>query len=150
MKVHTCSGPLIREAKSSDYSAIHQINSRDLGYDHPEEKVHLGLQRLINREDHCIYVACLDEKVIGYIHAYVCECLYVSPMVEILALAIKRDYQGRGVGRLLLRRLESWALENNLTAVKLLSGESRADAHDFYQKNGYQLLKRQMKFLKNL
>lgn len=71
-------------------------------------------------------------------------------MVEILALAIKCEYQVMGVGRLLLRRLESWPLDNNLLAIKLLSGESLTDAHDFYQKNGYKLQKRQMKFLKNL
>lgn len=140
----------IRLAKIEDSNIIQEINFEELGYDYPKDKVELGLQNLLNRDDHAIYVACNGETVVGYIHAYTSECLYVRPMVEVIALAVKLDYQGQGVGRLLLNHLESWAREKKIHSIKLLSGETRSAAHEFYKKNGYKLLKEQMKFLKNI
>lgn len=64
---------VIREIKISDAHFIHLLNKEGLGYDYPEEKMKIKLQKIMNMETDKIFVAEIDNKVIGHIHgsAYV-------------------------------------------------------------------------------
>ena len=54
-----------------------------------------------------------------------------------MALAIANDRQRRGTGRALIDAAESELAARGARVVLVNSGHQRADAHAFYEKNGY-------------
>ena len=64
---------------------------------------------------------------------------------QIIALAIARDHQRRGVGRMLMHAAESMLVARGVCVLVVSSGNRRADAHAFYEKNGYAFTGRRYK-----
>ena len=56
----------------------------------------------------------------------------------------------QGIGRALIACAEKWAKEQGINIVRLNSGGSRREAHEFYRAMGYDNEKMQVRFLKNL
>lgn len=52
-------------------------------------------------------------------------------MVNILGLAVKKELRRCGVGRGLLNAAEEWAKERGIALVRLNSGKTRKEAHEF-------------------
>jgi Predicted acetyltransferase len=127
----------IRPAAIEDALRIHEINKSSLGYDFPPDKTRDRIHLVLPRSNHRIYVACLDGRVVGYIHGSEYECTYCDSLKDILALAVDPDYQGRGIGRMLLCALEDWARLEGCTGIRLVSGFNRQEAHRFYLHCGY-------------
>lgn len=97
-----------------------------------------------------VYVAEIDGTVVGYIHAEIYNTLYYETMINILGIAVSSDYRRQGIGRALLSRTEEWGKENGVKFVRLNSGGSRKEAHNFYRAMGYDDEKMQVRFLKKL
>ena len=55
------------------------------------------------------------------------------------------DHHRRGVGQTLLRAAESALVERGAQVLVVASGNHRADAHAFYEKNGYTFTGRRYK-----
>lgn len=140
---------LVREANSKDIAAICSISSNDLGYSCDEKLVlqqFAGLDS--NRE--AVFVAEIDGEVAGYVHAEIYSLLYFEPMVNILGLAVASDYRRKGVGKALMTRVEEWAKEKGIREIRLNSGGSRKEAHEFYRAIGFDDEKVQIRFLKKV
>ncbi|HHX12862.1 MAG TPA: GNAT family N-acetyltransferase [Clostridiales bacterium] len=138
----------IRECLSSDYKDIYQLNKKAFGYEYDIEKTKSRLNEIINRETDKIYVASIDNKVVGYIHGSDYECTYSDPLKNIMAIAVDEDYRGKGIGRTLLNAIENWAKESDCSGVRLVSGFNRVEAHRFYLHCGYNDRKDQKNFIK--
>ena len=140
---------IIRKANVQDAHIISRISSDDLGY---KCTVELVSGRLINLDDRreVVFVAENDNIVVGYVHAEVYRLLYYETMVNILGIAVSFDYRRRGVGKSLLEYAENWARELEINMVRLNSGGTRKEAHAFYRAMGYDSVKEQIRFLKNL
>ena len=95
-----------------------------------------------------IFVAELEGRVIGYVHLADYDVLYAPPMKNIMGIAVSPQYRRKGVGRVLLEAGEKWAAETGAAGVRLVSGESRTEAHAFYRSLGYQSPKRQINLKK--
>ncbi|MBE5949325.1 MAG: GNAT family N-acetyltransferase [Lachnospiraceae bacterium] len=139
----------IRKADKKDASAICKISCEDLGYECDDEFVLRRLIELDNRRE-IVFVAETDNIVVGYIHAEVYRTLYFDSMINILGLAVFADYRRRGVGKALLHQAEKWAKELGINKVRLNSGGSRKEAHEFYRAMGYDNEKEQIRFMKSL
>ena len=63
---------------------------------------------------------------------------------------VANDFRGQGVGRVLVERAEGWAKARGLKSVYVRSNIVRKDAHAFYQKLGYKIIKTQSAFRKAL
>ncbi len=138
-----------RKAEIGDASAISKICTDDLGYKCSGELVLNSLKNIdIKRE--IVYVAEIDGTVVGYIHAEIYNTLYYETMINILGIAVSSDYRRQGIGRALLSRTEEWGKENGVKFVRLNSGGSRKEAHNFYRAMGYDDEKMQVRFLKKL
>ena len=67
-----------------------------------------------------------------------------------MGLSVQSDYQGRGIGRALMKAVEEAAVLKGKSGVRVNSGAQREAAHRFYQAIGYQKIKQQANFRKNL
>ena len=140
---------LIREAKVEDAAVICSISSKDLGYECKEFFVKERLEKLDEKRE-AVFVAELEGKVAGYVHAEVYSLLYYESMVNILGLAVSSACRRKGVGRALMNRVEAWAREKGIREMRLNSGGTRKEAHEFYRAIGFDDEKVQMRFIKEL
>ena len=139
----------IREAKVTDAAAICRISSKDLGYDCEEAFVKERLSNL-NEGREVVFVAEIDGKVAGYVHAEIYNLLYFESMVNILGLAVSSDCRRQGAGKALMQQVETWAGENGIKEIRLNSGGVRKEAHEFYRAIGFDDEKVQIRFLKEV
>src|SRR4051812_42840639 len=60
------------------------------------------LQQLLARDDFFVFVALLNNHVVGGLTSYIMHQYYTkSPLVYIFDLAVRTDFQRKGVGRML-------------------------------------------------
>ncbi len=139
----------IRTASSKDAAAIAELCRESLGYACTAETVSAHLSQCDPARE-CIFVACQDGTVVGFIHAQIYQTLYFDALVNILGLAVFAEARRQGVGTALLRETESWAAEVGAVGIRLNSGSTRTDAHGFYRHAGFSEEKAQIRFLKRL
>ncbi len=58
---------------------------------------------------------------------------------QVRFMAVEREYQGKGIGRRILRRLEERAKENGAKRITL---NARKNALEFYKKNDYNIVEK--------
>lgn len=138
----------IRSFDLKDAEAIRELSRDELGYDFPLEETKKNLALFLESEDNQIYVAIIDDKVVGYIHACTYEVIYAPPMKNIMGIAVAKAHRQKGIGRALLEKMEDWAKEEGAYGIRLVSGAWRTDAHTFYQHCGYERKKKQYNFHK--
>ena len=139
---------IVRECHASDYAAIYNLNQNAFGYEYPLERTKERLSKILERPTDRLFVACVDDQVVGYIHGSDYECTYSDPLKNIMAIAVDESCRGRGVGRALLSAVEDWARADGCCGVRLVSGFNRTGAHEFYLHCGYALRKQQKNFIK--
>lgn len=140
---------IIRQAKIEDYKNICKICCDDLGYNCSEELVKERLKDL-DKNNERVLVAVYNSEVVGYLHAQIYKTLYFEELINFLGLAVSKEYRNKKVGTRLVNEIENWAKENGIKKVRVNSGFSRKEAHEFYRSLGYNNEKEQIRFLKNL
>ena len=120
---------MYREINIEDAQEVAKICKVALGYDVDVENVKTQIEKLTNDKKQHI--------IIGY-----------ELGLNILGLAVNPDFQGRGIGRKLMQRLEQYAVDNNISFIRLNSSLKREDAHNFYEHIGYTCDKVQKRFIK--
>ncbi len=140
---------IYRKYISTDISYIRNILENDLGYNCELYKLNKRIDEMIKRGNYQIFVACDDDKVVGFIGcvSYLAFELDNEGM-KIIALAVSKEYRRKGIGTELLKTAEYWAKENSIEVVLLNSGLQRADAHAFYETQGY--FKKSYGFIKRI
>lgn len=161
----------IRHAAASDIPAMNELFQKDLGYAECTleivEKQFAGLDN--SRE--AVFIAEAESTdasgdshdgspdvtsdarpspIAGVIHVEKYNVLYFPTMANILGIAVAADFRRQGIGSALLKRAEKWARENGAGSMRLNSGESRKQAHEFYRALGYIDDKKQLRFIKEL
>lgn len=135
-----------RRATVADAAAIRALSRDGLGYDQPLAATRDALEDALASGRELVVVATIDDEVVGYCHAEDYRLLYAPPMVNVLGIAVAKGARRRGVGSQLLEAVERWACGRGATAIRLVSGESRDDAHAFYARAGFRETKRQLTF----
>jgi len=139
----------IRKALISDSVALNEL-SEQLGYPTTVEEVEDRVKYLLNKKDHQIFVAEYNDKIIGFISFERYDILYYPSGLNITGLVVDKNYRNKGIGKLLLKIAEKYAIENSLIFLRANSGSQRLDAHQFYRKNGFSNEKDQKRFIKNI
>ena len=143
----------IRQAAASDIPAMNELFRKDLGYEECRlEIVKKQFAGLDNSRESVFVAEAEDEEgcIAGVIHVEKYNVLYFPTMANILGIAVAADFRRQGIGSALLKRAEEWARENGASSMRLNSGESRKQAHDFYRAQGYVDDKKQLRFIKEL
>ncbi|CDH43654.1 putative GCN5-related N-acetyltransferase [Candidatus Contendobacter odensis Run_B_J11] len=91
---------------------------------------------LLKQANSTILVAELNGFLVGFVLAKGGEynrnhhCAY-------LVIGIRKDYQGRGIGKQLLEAIDVWAQKTNITRLELTVAQDNQPARVLYEKSGY-------------
>jgi diamine N-acetyltransferase len=151
---------IIREAAADDYEvlcelfdevdALHRDNLPQI-FQKPtgpvwEQEHYRGL---LTDEDVGLFVAEVNERAVGFVHAFIRD----TPAIPILvprrvaivnSLGVKSDYRGGGIGRMLMHRIDEWAMVKGAVAIELNVHEFNRGAISFYRKLGYDTVSEKM------
>lgn len=110
-----------------------------------------GRIALLDRSPHSIvYVACLAETVIAWMHVSIGYHLQSEPYCEIGGLVVSSSMRGLGIGAQLVTKAEHWAREQGISSMLVRSRSTRQAAHRFYLREGYTQTKTSAVFTKQL
>src|SRR5437764_481592 len=129
---------LIRHARPDDGAALSAL-SAELGY--PVEAEVMAERVRDMPHDHVVFVTTHDNEVTGWIDVGLSFHLQSGIKAVIGGMVVASGQRSRGIGSQLLRRAEQWAREHRATNVTLRSNMKRTDAHRFYQRENYELIK---------
>lgn len=118
------------EMRTMNYSDLKQVIAVEKkAYPHPWT---LGIFRDCLRIGYNAWVVTLDKKVIGY------GIVMLSPgEAHILNICIDPEYQGKGLGRYLLRHLVKKSNQTDIDMVLLEVRRSNSGAQLLYQSEGF-------------
>ena len=104
------------------------------GFQMPGEQY---LQIQLAKDDFYVFVAMLEEKVVGGLTAYTLVQYYSErPLVYIYDLAVLDRYQRRGIGRKLMDEITAYCKESGVEEVFVQADQEDQHAIDFYQATG--------------
>jgi ribosomal protein S18 acetylase RimI-like enzyme len=127
----------VRTGTIADSAPVARLVS-DMGYPTSPAQMQERLKSILADDDYRMLVASDDKDIVGVIgtrvgRRYESDGFYG----QIMVLAVARDRQRQGVGRMLLQAAESQFMREQISVVVVNSGNQRAAAHAFYEKNGY-------------
>lgn len=140
---------MIRKANTTDYVELQKLSFEDLGYECAVELVKSRLENL-DPNNECVFVAEVNNKVVGYVHIIKFNTLYYKSMANIQGMVVAKEHQRKGYGKELMNAAEDWARERDIEMIRLNSGFVRPEAHEFYRAIGYSNEKEQIRFMKEL
>lgn len=139
---------VIRIVDVSDAAAIAEINKLEMGYEYSVKETENKINFLLDSKHDKIFVAELNSRTVGYVHANDYDTLYFNHFKNIMGIAVLKEFQHKGIGKMLMSEVEQWARETGAIGIRLVSGETRKEAHEFYRKCGFSYGKEQINFKK--
>ncbi len=95
------------------------------------------LQALLAKEDFFVFVALLEDKVVGGLTAYTLQQYYSErPLVYIYDLAVLSHYQRQGIGKLLMEGITTFCKGIGMEEVFVQADQVDQHALAFYQATG--------------
>jgi diamine N-acetyltransferase len=94
---------------------------------------------LLAESSSALFVAEHDRNLLGYaVVKASADCSIPSASgAELATLYVQEPFLGKGVGALLLERVESWAMERMRAPIWLKTNSQNRRAISFYEKHGY-------------
>jgi len=121
----------------------------ELGYPNTLALVQSKLANLSKSNKDTVIIAEKDNKVIGIGHLHIAELFHQPGQLgRVMALVVKSDYRGHGVGEKLMESLETIARNSGCVKIEVTSGIHRNGAHAFYKNLGY--TEKPKRFIKQL
>ncbi|MBA3649706.1 MAG: GNAT family N-acetyltransferase [Chitinophagales bacterium] len=95
------------------------------------------LQQLLEKDDFFVFVALLDNKVVGGLTSYIMHQYYSkAPLVYIFDLAVKTEFQRQGIGKMLIKANNHYCKTIGTEAVMVQADEADDYAIKFYHSTG--------------
>lgn len=131
----------IREAIPEDAQDILHLYLEVMGYEYPLHKIEEMIR--VVKKDACnyVFVAVDAEEIKGIIEVVIKYSIHKPSYLIINTLAVDASCQGKGIGNALLSYTRDFAKAKGLAAISVGSQFKRCDAHSFYRKNGFKLIK---------
>lgn len=111
-----------------------------------EENYYAGL---IADKDVALFVAEVDGKLVGFIHAIIRETPAIPVFVPrryaiVDGVVVNTGFQKRGIGKMLMDKMQEWTITRGATSIELNVYEFNETAISFYERLGYQTLSLKM------
>ena len=97
-----------------------------------------------------IFVAKDQDHIAGCINTYIDVRLAEGICGEVVSLVVDRNYRGNGLGKQLLDHAEQWLLQQGCKNLRVRANAKRHGANQFYVDAGYEEVKTQKIFSKNI
>ena len=139
----------IRPVREQDYLAVNDLTAQ-LGYNLPADLTLANIRHILTNSDEHILVACLEDKVIGWIQVSCFVRLESGPLCEIVGLIVDGQHRSQGVGQLLVRHAMHWSGQKHCRRLRVRSNAVRTATHAFYLHAGFSEIKEQKVFEKTI
>jgi GNAT superfamily N-acetyltransferase len=139
----------IRTITIADAAAAGQL-SAEFGYPASKEVMERRIGSLLNRPDHAVFLAFIDDAAVGWIDVGIVHHLQSDPYGEIGGFVVSEKHRSTGIGKQLIARAEEWICECGIRRALVRSRISREAAHRFYLREGYKRVKTSAVFEKEL
>jgi|SRR5690606_6913700 len=95
------------------------------------------LQRLLKKDSFFVFVAFVDDAMVGGLTAYMLEQYYsTKPLVYIYDLAVRNEYQRQGIGKRLIESITEHCKRAGVEEVFVQADEEDDYVLDFYRATG--------------
>ena len=95
------------------------------------------LQQLLAKDSFFVFVALSDDKVVGGLTSYTLQQYYsTSPLAYIYDLAVTREFQRQGIGKMLIAGVTNYCKEIGIEEVFVQADEGDIHAIEFYHSTG--------------
>jgi GNAT superfamily N-acetyltransferase len=103
------------------------------------ELMRVTFRRLVTNPNYIFLIAKMDERIAGSAMGIVCDELYgeCKPFMVVEDVIVGKDFRRKGIGSLLMRRLEHLAAERTCNYIIFVTERERTEAHQFYESLGY-------------
>ena len=140
----------IRDARIADSRAVARLADQ-LGYSVTVDDIEARLGKIRQNTDERVIVAENSEGVVvGWTTFGITEHIHSKPYVEVSGFVVEQDFRGKGVGRKIIDEVERWTRDKGLLTIRLHANVTRKAAHMFYQAIGFEKIKEQYAFRKEL
>jgi GNAT superfamily N-acetyltransferase len=139
----------IRRLTADDAEVAAELSGQ-LGYSCAVEDLRDRIEELSRATDRVAFAAIVDGQIVGWIDAAMERHLQYAASAAIGGLVVRENMRGLGVGRRLCLEVEEWARSRSVPLVRVRSQIKREDAHRFYLRDGYRLVKTSLVFEKLL
>ena len=127
---------LLRQAKANDAQELAQLVT-DLGYPVDSAELWSRIEKMPSGSYETL-VALMENKVAGFVGLVTLPVYeHPKPIGWILALCVSPQYRRKGVGAALIQEAEKYYRAQGVTDIRLHSGMQRGEAHEFYEKMGF-------------
>jgi len=119
-----------------------------LGYQLSVEERRNHIEFMLGSKERCVWVAVVENKIVGSIHAFKTVRIETTPFIEIGALVVDKDFRGKGIGKKLVNTISQWTEMENISSLRVRCNTKRKEAHLFYLGTGFSETKEQKVFEK--
>jgi ribosomal protein S18 acetylase RimI-like enzyme len=150
----------VRKATADDYNSVCELFD-EIDALHRDHLPHIfqkpsGAAReqdyywgLIADENVALRVAEVGKNLVGFAHAFVRDTPVLPVFVPrryaiVESIVLKSGFQNHGIGRILMAKMQEWAIAKDATSIELNVYEFNETAISFYERLGYQTLSRKM------
>jgi GNAT superfamily N-acetyltransferase len=129
--------PQVRDARPADAGRLVELIG-SLGHDIDEKSLRRNLSAL-KKEHQAPLVATLGKEVVGLCGATARVMIHRdAPLGRITILAVAKEAQGQGIGRMLVEAAEEWMRKRGCKIVEVTSNDRLTEAHAFYRHMGFE------------
>ena len=137
----------IRELEEKDLfnGFLESMDSLKLASNLDIEKAKEIFEKISSNSNHFIYVAILDGRVVGSTSMLI-EPKFIHNgrnVAHIEDVVVSKDYQGKGIGEMLMRTLLDLAKDNNCYKTIL---DCTDEVKPFYEKIGFKIISNGMRY----
>jgi GNAT superfamily N-acetyltransferase len=140
---------ILREAQDKDFKEIADLCNQ-LGYPTDSGEIPLRLHQIRSLEQHAIFVAVLEQQVVGWIHIYLCPLLISPLQAQLGGLVVDSNRRGLGIGSKLMHQAETWAFSHSCKYLTIFTNITRIETQFFYKHLGYQTIKTELVMRKEI
>lgn len=133
---------------SLDLKDAEQITalSTQLGYENEVNALFNRTQHIIKAADNCVFVAKIDDSIVGWIHGFIALRVETPLFVEIAGLVVAQDFRNQHLGKNLIDAVKEWSSSVEVYKIRVRCNVIRTESHKFYKNVGFSQNKQQMVF----
>lgn len=111
--------------------------SNQLGYTNDFDLLFGRLMEIILLNDHAIFIAKADGKIVGWLHCLICLRVESPLFVEVTGLVVDENTRGKQIGKKLIEASKNWSSSQHISLLRIRCNVIRAQSHQFYKALGF-------------